>query len=137
MIRRGIAGYAICTICCTLLIAQKIDSGIVLHPGDSVRMAEAQEQVQLDLIRQQQRELKIRQENEKREFEGRFNDLIKAVSSFVDQYNGGKGNVWPKREADKLARAMRSLEKSLGRYRPPAPGTKTLEFTPEEHGGIN
>jgi hypothetical protein len=131
MIKCGITGYAICTICCTLLIAQRIDEGKIFHPSDSVRMAEAQQQAQLDLVRQHDRELKLRQENEKREFEGRFNDLIKAVSSFVDQYNGGKGNVWPKREADKLAKAMRSLEKSLGSYRPPAPGTKTLEFTRE------
>ena len=137
MIRRGIGGYAICTICCALLIAQKIDSGIVLHPGDTVRMAEAGQQAQLDLAREHDRELKIRQEIERRVFEGKFNDLIKAVSRFVDQYNEGKGNIWPKREADKLEKAMRSLQKSLGSYRRPAPGAKTTEFTPEEHGGIN
>ena len=131
MIKRGIAGYAICTLCCTLLIAQRTDSGNVLHPGDTVRMAEAREQAQLDLVRQHDRELKIRQETERREFERRFNDFVKAVGNFVDGYNRGKGNVWPKREADKLEKAMQNLQKSLGSYQRPTPGTKTVGFTEE------
>jgi prolyl-tRNA synthetase len=79
-------------------------------------MAEVQQRVQMDLVKQQQREVKFRQELERRQFQGRFNELIKAINSFAKQYNDGNGMVWPQGEAAKLEKAMRSVEKSLGAH---------------------
>ena len=38
------------------------------------------------------------------------NQLVAAVDSFANEYNEGKGTIWPQREADKLRKAMRQLQ---------------------------
>jgi hypothetical protein len=39
-----------------------------------------------------------------------FNQLVDALASFSKRYNEGRGNVWPREEADKLRKAMHRLE---------------------------
>jgi hypothetical protein len=39
-----------------------------------------------------------------------FNQLVEAVNNFASRYNEGRGTVWPKREADKLRRAMHQVQ---------------------------
>jgi hypothetical protein len=86
-------------------------------PGDRVREAETQERALLDRVKQQDRERQARQEIQQRKFAAKFNQLVNAMAGFAKEYNQGKGSTWPRREADKLRKAMRqlqSLEKSLG-----------------------
>lgn len=72
---------------------------------DSFRKAEDQE-----------REAQSVQENRQREFETKFNQLVEAVATFATRYNEGKGTVWPKREADRIRKAIRQLQ-SAGSWR--------------------
>lgn len=47
---------------------------------------------------------------EEREFTERFNKLVDAMRAFHDQYAQNGGAVWPKKQAEALAKAMRHLE---------------------------
>ena len=85
-------------------------------PKDPVRAAEVRERALVDSARQHERDVKARQDLQQRNFEAKFNQLVDAVANFAKQYNKGKGQVWPLREAEKLRNAMRELqelEKSL------------------------
>ena len=60
--------------------------------------------------------MRARQEDQQRQFSVMFNQLVEAINNFASRYNAGRGTVWPKREADKLGKAMRRIqqfEKSL------------------------
>jgi len=77
-------------------------------PDDHVRAAETHERALVERVKQQ--------EVQQWKFAGKFNQLVDAMASFAKEYNEGKGSTWPRREADKLRKAMRqlqSLEKSL------------------------
>src|SRR6266571_2653198 len=71
-------------------------------PRDPVREAETQERALLNKVSQQDGEWQARQKTRRREFAVRFNQLVAAVDSFANEYNEGKGTIWPQREADKL-----------------------------------
>jgi hypothetical protein len=62
---------------------------------------------------EEERDLRVRREFERRAFESRFNELVNALSNFSRQYNGGRGAVWPQREAEQLGKAIRKLQDSL------------------------
>jgi hypothetical protein len=43
----------------------------------------------------------------------RFQKLLHALERFSDEYNKGKGNVWPLKEAEGLRKAYYDLERSM------------------------
>ncbi len=45
-------------------------------------------------------------------FSDRFNRLIVAMQAFADDYNGGRGSVWPQKKADAMEKAFRDLQKT-------------------------
>jgi hypothetical protein len=81
-----------------------------------MRAAEIQRRALLENIGERERAMRTRQEEQQRQFAAMFNQLVEAVNHFANRYNEGRGTVWPKREADKLGKAMRRIqqfEKSL------------------------
>jgi hypothetical protein len=64
-------------------------------------------------------------------FEQRFQKLVDAVQRFSDQYNKGRGYVWPLKEAEALRKAYRNLERSMPETALPAIHSET-EATVEE-----
>jgi hypothetical protein len=79
-------------------------------PYDPVRANAFQERALVETAKQHERDIKARRELPKLQFEQKFNQLVDAVAKFSKQYNQGKGQVWPKREAEKLGKAMRELQ---------------------------
>ena len=67
---------------------------------------------------------------DKREFQEKYEAMGRAMEKFTSAYNAGKGNVWPKKEADALAKAIRELEKTSA-WRPVSRKSdgQTLSFT--------
>jgi hypothetical protein len=118
-----IATCFVCAVFALVVNAQRIDAGDPASSrpdpmrSDPMRAGEFQQRALSDRIRQQDRELRVRQEMERREFETRFNQLVEAMSGFVKQYNDGKGMIWPQHEADKLSKALRELQHNLGAVR--------------------
>lgn len=45
------------------------------------------------------------------EFERRYQALVKAMNSFAEKYNRGKGDIWPTKEAAAVRKAFQDLEK--------------------------
>jgi hypothetical protein len=94
-----------------LLVCQNFPQG-----DDRIRAAEIRQRALFGSIGQRGREMRSRQEEQQRQFAAMFNQLVEALNNFANRYNEGRGNVWPKREADKLGKAMRQIqqfEKSL------------------------
>ena len=77
---------------------------------DPVRAAEIEQAETLARIGQQESEVLARQHDQRRQFETKFNQLVNAVADFGQQYNQGKGAVWPRREADRLRKAIREIQ---------------------------
>lgn len=84
-------------------------------------------EVQLQLVNQAilnaQREARLQEVLKRRDFESKFNQLIRAVSDFSKSYNEGKGAVWPRAEAEKLSRAMRQLQSTQKSLRTESPAS--------------
>ena len=51
-------------------------------------------------------------------FQERYEALGRAMDKFTLAYNAGRGNVWPKREAEALAKAIRALESTVAWRQP-------------------
>jgi hypothetical protein len=100
-------------------------------PRDPVRAAEIREQALVERVKQHERDTKARQDLQKRAFEEKFNRLVDAVAKFAEQYNKGKGQVWPKMEAERLRKAMRELQsENTLRGRHEKPSGKSSGTTP-------
>jgi uncharacterized protein YfiM (DUF2279 family) len=111
-----------------LLVCQSLQAST----DDPIRTAELQRRAMLGNVGQREREMRTRQEDQQRQFSVMFNQLVEAINNFASRYNAGQGTVWPKREADKLGKAMRRIqqfEKSL--RDDPAP------FTVPERQAVN
>jgi hypothetical protein len=52
------------------------------------------------------------------QFEQRYNNLVEAVARFSRSYNGGKGALWPAKDALALQKAMRELQEIPGWKKP-------------------
>jgi hypothetical protein len=78
--------------------------------ADVVRAAQLEQQTLSGGARQQESAAKTRQRELERLFTARFNELVKALKEFSDRYRAGHGAIWPKREAEKVAKAMRRLQ---------------------------
>jgi hypothetical protein len=78
--------------------------------ADTVRAAQLDQQI----LTASSRELETAPRNWRREreqlFTARFNDLVSALAAFSKRYQDGHGSVWPKREAERVAKAMRELQ---------------------------
>lgn len=48
------------------------------------------------------------------EFKQRFTELAKTVREFAEAYNETQGQVWPRKQADALQKAMEALQRSKG-----------------------
>ncbi len=97
-------------------------------PTDRTRAAETAEMALKQRIQEQERDAAAREALRRRFFEQKFNRLVDAVTEFAKEYNGGKGNVWPQREADRLRKAMlelQSLEAALGAKNEQSPACRT------------
>jgi hypothetical protein len=77
---------------------------------DRFRAAEIQQRALLGSIGQQEGAMRGREGLQQRQFALVFNQLVEAVNNFANRYNQGRGSVWPKREADKLRKAMRQIQ---------------------------
>ena len=119
----GVGGL---TAVCVLLLAgaapssaqgtmiRTADGRVLILQQDPIRAAEMQQRGQLSAARRQEQVAKMREQLQRCQFEAHFNQLVKAMSEFIDQYNQGKGIVWPQREAGKVRKAMRRIEGELG-----------------------
>ena len=54
----------------------------------------------------------IAREAQDRNFESKFNALIKALSAFSKKYNEGSGQLWPTKEAEALRKALTELQRA-------------------------
>ena len=80
--------------------------------ADLVRAAQLQQQVLLDGAKRQDSAAQARQRGQEQLFAARFNELVNAVAEFSKRYNEGHGAVWPKREAERLGKAMHQLQQA-------------------------
>ncbi|MBN9661646.1 MAG: hypothetical protein J0H49_25850 [Acidobacteria bacterium] len=84
---------------------------------DRLRAAEFAEKALLSEIRAHEESLNKRALAEKRQFAEKYEALGRAMDSFTLAYNAGRGNIWPKKEAEALAKAIREFE-STNSWRP-------------------
>jgi hypothetical protein len=47
---------------------------------------------------------------ERKRFEAKYEALGRAMDAFTLAYNAGRGHIWPMKEAEALAKAIRELE---------------------------
>lgn len=83
---------------------------------DPVREHEMAELALRSRIRAAEQERALSVKLQQREFEKRFNELVKAVEAFAKDYNKTKGQTWPADRAKDLRTAMgrlQSVEPSL------------------------
>jgi hypothetical protein len=78
--------------------------------GDPVRAAEVQQAVMTAKIKEHDREARVRQEFQRRQFLEKYNQLVQALEAFSKRYNEGKGNIWPQHEVDNLRKAMHQIQ---------------------------
>ena len=50
--------------------------------------------------------------SETQDFEVRFNALTRALDDFMKVYNDGRGQVWPRKEAAALEKAMAEVQRT-------------------------
>lgn len=77
-----------------------------VRPSDVARLSRERHERALE---QQRHNYEIRS---KRDFEERFNKLVKALEEFTQEYNGGTGNVWPHKKAIAVEKAIKGLQTS-------------------------
>jgi hypothetical protein len=80
------------------------------YQADPVRAAEQAERV-LKAQTQPQAETAYRGAGaERKRFEDRYEALGRAMDAFTLAYNAGRGQIWPRKEAEALSRAIRDLQ---------------------------
>ncbi len=77
---------------------------------DRIRAAEFAEKALLSEIRSHEEAVGKRALAEKRQFAEKYEALGRAMDKFTLAYNAGRGNVWPKKEAEALAKAIQEFE---------------------------
>ena len=84
---------------------------------DPVQASELSERALRGETRAQQESANQRVLAEKKRFQEKYDAVCRAMEEFALAYNGGRGEVWPKKEAAALAKAIRDLE-STATWRP-------------------
>lgn len=87
---------------------------------DRIRAAEFAEKALLSEIRAHEQSTNKLVLSGKRRFAEKYEAMGRAMDKFTLAYNAGRGNIWPKKEAEALAKAIRELE-GLNSRRPLAP----------------
>jgi|SRR5579884_3051740 len=83
--------------------------GLFQLQADSVKrieIAQAAVEAQAAAVEQQRA---ARTEDEHRRFEQQLSHLAAALNDFQQKYNASGGQVWPKKEADALKKAIQAL----------------------------
>jgi hypothetical protein len=80
------------------------------HP-DPVKGAEMLELSLKGQAQQHEGQRQDRVRRDHKDFEKKFNALVAAIENFGRRYNEARGQVWPKREADALRKAMEDVRK--------------------------
>jgi hypothetical protein len=75
-----------------------------MRPMDEIRLKQRSQ------IESFERERQTVMRLQRREFEERFSELSEAIAIFSKEYSEGKGEVWPKKRAEEVARAIKRLE---------------------------
>jgi hypothetical protein len=78
--------------------------------ADTVRATELQQQALVESSRTLETAARTVRQEQQQLFTVRFNELVSAMSAFSKRYQDGRGAVWPKREAERVAKAMRQLQ---------------------------
>jgi hypothetical protein len=84
---------------------------------DRLRAAEFAEKALLSEIRAHEQLANKLTLLEKRRFAEKYAALGRAMDKFTLAYNAGRGNIWPRKEAEALAKAIREFE-GLNSWRP-------------------
>ena len=80
--------------------------------SDPVRGAEMAQNALRQQTAIQDRAVKEREGQARRQFEQQFNKLVTALGEFSAAYNHARGDVWPAKQAAALKKAMRDLQLS-------------------------
>ena len=84
--------------------------GLFQTQVDSVRRVEIAQTVVTVQVSQQARIKAAKTAEERRRFERDFNRLVSALDDFQREYNASGGQIWPKKQADALKRALKSFQ---------------------------
>src|SRR5262249_41968010 len=95
------------SICAVLLCLGALLRAQYAEPFWFAEMRARAEFAQFEKEKRTQKTLK------QRDFELKFNQLTSALADFAEKYNAANGKVWPHREAEKVRKAIESLDKSL------------------------
>lgn len=93
-----------------MLPAFLVSLGLFQYRIDPVRGAEVAQRVSLARTTQEARTAKSISTEQRRDFEKRFNRLITAIDEFQKEYNASGGEVWPRKKADALKKAIDELQ---------------------------
>lgn len=80
------------------------------YQADPVRAAELAEKALQAEVRAHTETTNRRALAERKRFEVKYEALGRAMDAFTLAYNAGRGHIWPKKEAEALAKAFRELE---------------------------
>lgn len=78
--------------------------------ADTVRATELQQQTLVARATELETTARAVRQEQQQLFTIRFNELVSAMAAFSKRFQDGHGAVWPKREAERVAKAMRQLQ---------------------------
>ena len=100
---------------------------LFLFQSDPIRPLDAHLMTNAATTRALQEHQRRAGEEERREFEQRFNKFIDTLQGFSNAYKQSQGQVWPRKEAEAIRKAYRDLERHMPlNGREDAPGTRAL-----------
>jgi hypothetical protein len=83
-----------------------------LFQSDPVRSLEALTMANTANARNEELHRKDASDQERRQFEEKFNKLIDALQGFTQEYNRSNGHVWPAKKVEAVNKALRELEQT-------------------------
>jgi hypothetical protein len=83
------------------------------YQTDPVRASELAQKALRSETRAQQESANKRALAERRRFQEKYDAVSRAMEEFALAYNAGRGDVWPKKEAAALAKAIREFESTV------------------------
>jgi len=92
------------------LAALVMTAGFGLSASSSAER-DLQDQVMRSQLRAYEQQRKNTEEAFRRDFELKFNRVVKAAQEFSRAYNEQKGMTWPQDKAEALSKAMADLQK--------------------------
>ncbi len=83
--------------------------GLFQTQVDPVKRAEILEAVPAAQASAQEHARTAQSQEERRRFEEKFNRLVTALAEFQREYSASDGQVWPRKQADALKKAIKDL----------------------------